>query len=112
LALVTERPAVQGPTEDLEELPGPPVPLVVREPVAVGTLLDRVAPGDDVDDEPPPGQSLERARLVRGQRGGDEPGAEGDDELQPLGVLGERRGEDPGVLAAGAGGRQGGLEAG
>jgi hypothetical protein len=42
------------------------------EVVAELALLERVAAGDDVEQQPAAGDPLERRRLMRGQCGGDE----------------------------------------
>jgi hypothetical protein len=71
----------------------------------------RLAAGDDVQQQPAPGLALERGRHLGRQGGRDLTGAEGDEELQPLGHLGEHRGGEPGVLAPHAGRGERGLEA-
>ena len=68
------------------------VAMIVIQPVAIATLFDRVAAGDDVDHQPPLGQTLEAGGLVRGKRGGDKTGTERDDKFQSFGVLADGHG--------------------
>ena len=63
-----------------------------------------LAAGDDVEEEPSAGLPLEGGGHLGGERGRDEAGAEGDQELQAFGVLADHRGGQPGVLAPGTGG--------
>ena len=83
--VVVQRRRPPQSTEDLEELAGPCVALVVTERVAVGELLGRVAARDDVHGEPPAGQPLEARGLLRGERRQQVARAERNEEAQPLG---------------------------
>ena len=73
------------------------------EVVAEARLLDRVAAGDDVEQEPAAREALEGLHLLGGQGGCEGSRPERDEELQPGRDLGEHRARDPGVLAPGAG---------
>ena len=106
----TVSPVPEAP-DDLEELPRAHVALLLGEVVAEGTLFVGVAAGDDVQQEPPMRVPLEGRRHLRGEGRRDEAGTEGDQELQPLGGLGQHRGDHPGVVAPAAGRGQGRLEA-
>ncbi|WSM82126.1 hypothetical protein OIF68_06235 [Actinacidiphila glaucinigra] len=79
--------------------------------VAEAALLDGVPAGDDVEQEPAPGDPLVGRRHLRGQDRREDPRPERDQELQPFGVLRQRDRGQPRVLAPGAGGRQDGLDA-
>jgi len=98
-----ERLGGPGAAQDGEELVGAGVAGVVVVVVAEALLLDRVAAGDDVEQEPAAGDALVGGGHLRGQGGGDGAGAERDEEPQPLGLADERGRGDPGVLAERAG---------
>ncbi len=96
------RGAAPGPAHDGEELVGARVPLVLRQMVAETALLGALPAGDDVEQQAPAGDPLVGRGHLGGQGGGDEARPEGHEELQPRGLLGERGGDQPGVLAPGA----------
>ena len=97
--------------DDGQELRGPGVPLVVRQVVAEPALLVGLAAGDHVEQQPAAGQPLVGGRHLGGQRRRGQPGPERDQELQPPGLPGQRGGDQPGVLAPGAGRGEHRLEA-
>ena len=97
--------------DDLHELIGALVALVVIEPVAEALLLGGLPAGDDVEHQPPAGDLLVRHGHLGGQRGGDRSGAEGHQELQLGGGSDQRGRGDPGVLAPRAGGGEHRMEA-
>ena len=111
LAAVADGLAAPQPGHDVQELPAPGVPLLLVEEVAVGLLLGGLAAGHHVEQQQALRVALERGRHLRGQRRGDQAGAERDQELQPLGDLGEHCRRQPGVLTPGAGRGERGLEA-
>lgn len=106
LALEVERPALPRPPEHREELVGARVPAVVVQMVAEPLLLGGVTAGHHIEHQPAPGEPLVRRRHLRRKHRGDQPRPEGHQELQPLGVLRQRRRHHPGVLAPRAGRRQ------
>ena len=72
LAVEVERRLGPRAAHDDEELVGAGVALRVAEVVAEAPLLRRLAPGDDVEQQPPGGDPLEgRRHLGRQRRGGD-----------------------------------------
>ena len=87
----------------LHELARHLVALGMGEKDAVAGVLDRVAAGDDVDEEPPVGQPVERRRHPRRERRRLEAGANGDKEAEAFRLRHHRRGDKPRVLAALAG---------
>ena len=106
LAGEVERLALPGAAQDREELVGAGVALVLVRWSPKRRLLDRVAAGDDVEQQPAAGEPLVRRGHLRGERRRDQARPERDQELQALGLLGQRRRGEPGVLAPRAGGRE------
>ena len=66
-------------------------------------MPSRIAAGDDVDEEAAVGDAVEGRRHAGGHRRRLQAGTDGDQESQSLGEGRQRRGHDPGVLAAAAG---------
>jgi hypothetical protein len=99
------------PGDDVQELPAPLVPGGLVGEVAVGALFGRFAASDHVEQQAAPGVTLEGGGHLRGQGRRDQPGPERDQELQPLGDLGEHGRGQPGVLAPRAGRGERALEA-
>lgn len=82
------------------------VALVVAGSDGVGGELLGAAPGDEVHHDAPAAEVIERRDHLRHDGGRDEPGARGDEHLQPLGPGRDHRGRDPGFVA----GRRDGYE--
>ncbi len=76
------------------------------EKQTVAGELDRIAAGDDVDQQPAVGDPVQRRRHPGGDAGRLQAGADGDQETQPLGERHQRRGHDPGILARAPGGQE------
>ncbi|GDY57808.1 hypothetical protein SVIO_084310 [Streptomyces violaceusniger] len=95
--------AVPQVADDAQELAGAGVAGLLVEEVAEGALLLALAAGDHVEHQPPAGLPLVGGGHLGGEGGREEAGAEGHQELQPLGVLADHRGGQPGVLAPGTG---------
>lgn len=88
-ALVVERRVSgPGPTQQPDILVGPAVAFLVVQEVAVASLLDAIATGDDVDAASPTGEHVECGEQTSRVGGRDEAGAVGDHKAQGLGVLG------------------------
>ena len=102
----------QAPRSTARNSPGLRVALVLVEEVAVAALLGVVAADDDVEEQPPAGDPLVGRGHLRGERRREERGPEGDEELEPLGLLRQRGGQHPGVGAPARDRRQRRLEAG
>jgi hypothetical protein len=99
-----------GLADDLHELLGAAVALIVVEEVAVGGELGGEAASDDVDKDAALELHIEGVGHPGGKRRGDEAGAHGDEELQPLGAGADEGGDEPGV-PSGADGDQREVEA-
>src|SRR6185295_3537924 len=102
-AVEVERLPGPGAPHDGQELAGPGVPLVVRQVVAEPALLLGLAPGHHVEQQPAARDPLVAGGHLGGQGGRDQPGPEGDQELQPAGRRDQRGRGQPGVLAPGTG---------
>ncbi|CAM5328289.1 hypothetical protein SRIMM317S_01586 [Streptomyces rimosus subsp. rimosus] len=111
LPVEVDRPPLPQVPHDAQEFAGTGVARVLVEEVAVRTLLVALASGDDVQKQPPRSVPLEGGRHLGGEGGRDDAGPEGDQEFQALGLPGEHRRGEPGVLAPGAGRGQRALEA-
>lgn len=72
----------------------------------LGRQLFRIAAGDQIEQRAPVGQAIQRRRLARRQRRGDDARPQRDQKLQPLGDRDQRGGHQPGVFARTAGGDQ------
>lgn len=68
--------------------------------------LFRIAAGDQIEQRAPVGQAIQRCRLARRQRRGDDARPQRDQKFQPLGDRDQRGGHQPGVFARAAGGDQ------
>src|SRR6185437_12388178 len=86
---VEQLPAPGAPY-DGQELSGAGVPLVVRQVVAEPPLLLGLASGHHVEQQPAAGDPLVAGGHLGGQGGRDQPGPEGDQELQPAGLRDQR----------------------
>jgi len=106
LALDIDRLAGEQVAVDVEELTCHGVTLVMIEEDAVALVLDRIAAGDDVDQEPPVGDAIKRRRHPRRDAWRLQAGADSNEIAQPLGPGRDRRGDDPGILAASPGRQQ------
>ena len=106
LAGVFHRLAGEHALVDLEELARDLVALAVAEEEAVAAVLDRVAAGDDVDEQAPVREPVERRGHPRRHGRRLQAGAHRDQEAKPLGQRRQRRGDDPAVLAAASGGQE------
>ena len=73
---------------------------------AVALVLDRVAAGDDVDQQAAVRDPVERRRHARGDGRRLQAGPHRDQESQPLGQRRQRRRDHPGILAAAPGRQQ------
>ena len=102
LAVAGDRFALPEPGHDVEELAGALVALRLVKEVAVGALLGGLAAGDHVEQQAALRLALEGRGHLGRERGADKARAERDEELQPLGDLGEHRGGEPRVFAPGA----------
>lgn len=100
LAVVVDALAVEEVAQDTHHLVGALVAPVVVQVVSVGPLFGRVTTGDDVEPEPPSGEPPEGVGLLGQQGRAGETGAEGDQEPDAVGVLGEGRGEDPRIYTS------------
>lgn len=103
--LAGERDRLAGPQlpEDREELGGPLVALGFAEVVTEAALLDVVAAGDNVEQQPIPRDALVRRGRLGNQGRGLQPRPESHEVLEVFGPLGQGRREHPGVLAPTAG---------
>ena len=97
--------------DDVEELATPRVAGLLRQKVAERPLLDALAAGDHVQQQPPLRLPLKGGRHLRGQRRADQPWTQRHQILQRLGAADQHGGGQPGVLAPLTGGREHGLEA-
>jgi hypothetical protein len=98
-----------GRLEDLHVLAGAGVALVLGEGVALAALLVVVAAGDDVDGDPAARGVVQRRERLRGERGDRQVRAVGDEQLQPVDVVGDVGGGLRRVRAArGVGGQDAG----
>ena len=103
---VVHRLARHQPAPDLQELAGDGIAGGVVEEDAVALELDRVAAGDDVDEQAAARDPVQRRRHPRRHRGLLQPRPHGHEEAQALGQRDEGAGDDPAVLAAAARGQQ------
>ena len=110
LAVEVHRLAGPQPGHDAEELGAPFVPLLLAGEVAVSPLLGGLTAGHHVQQQAAAGVTLKRRGHLRGKGRRDQPGPEGDEELEPLGHLGEHGRGQPGVLAPGPRRGEGGFE--
>ena len=85
LALDIDGLAGQQVAVDVEELARHLVALVMRQEDAVALVLDRVAAGDDVDQQPPVRHPVERRGHARGDAGRLQAGPHRHQKAQPLG---------------------------
>lgn len=100
LTVVVDAPALEEVAQNAHHLVGARVAPVVVHVVAVGPLFGRITAGDDIEAEPPPGEPAEGVGLLGQQGRAGEPRAEGDQEPDPVGVLGQGRREDPRIDAS------------
>ena len=122
LAAVLPVALVPRPHDDVHELRGTAVPAVVvdlvptavdvTDEVAVFRQLVKVAARDDVEQDPAARKRVECRGHASRDRWVHEPWTEGDEELDPLGVLSEGRRDHPRVEAHLAGRHQHPFEAG
>ena len=105
-AVEVEWTAPPGAPDDVEELRGAGVAVVVLDPVAPPQLRRAAAAGDDVVDDPPSGGPLQAGRHPGRLDRVEEPGLEGDHEPERLALPGQGRRQDPGVLGEGERGQQ------
>ena len=91
---------------DVEELARHRVALVMGEENAVALVLDGIAAGDDVDQQPAVRDPVERRGHARGNARRLQAGPDSDEIAQPLGQRRHRGGHDPGILATSPGRQQ------
>ena len=89
-----------------KKLLGDGVTLVVIEENPVAFVFDRIAAGDDVDQQPAFENAVEGRGHPRSDRRRLQPGAHRDEKAQAPRQRREGRGDDPGVLAGSSGGQQ------
>ena len=99
------------PADDVEEFAAPRVAGLLFQEVAERPLLDALAAGDDVQQQPALRLPLKGGRHLRRQRRADQSRAQRDQILQRLGAADQHRGGQPGVFAPLTGGREHTLEA-
>ena len=91
---------------DADKLARHLVALVMLKKNSVAFVLDRIAAGNDVDQQSPIGDAIERGRHSRGDGRRLQTGTHGNEIPQPLGQRRERRCNHPGILAAPPGRQQ------
>ncbi|MNP06757.1 hypothetical protein D3C76_987540 [compost metagenome] len=106
LAVVVDGLAFQYAAPDAGEFDGGFVALFMAQVQAVAGQLVRVATGDQVEQRPAIGKSVEGRRLTRSHGRRDDPRTQRDEEFQALGDRDQRGGDQPGVLAGTPGGDQ------
>ena len=100
LALEVDGLAGEEIVVDGEEFARHGITGVVIEEDAVALVLDGIAAGDDVDQQPAIGDAVERRRHARGNGRRLQAGPHGDEVAQPLGERRDAGRDDPGILAA------------
>ncbi len=115
-AVVTtvERQALAGPDrlEHLEEFGGAGVAFVMLEKVPQRALFETTGTADHMQGQAVFAEQLQGRGTVRGIGGQFEAGAQGQQELQPTHLLGQHRGDQPGVFETAGGGHHDRIEAG
>ena len=91
---------------DRQELVGDFVTFVVIEKDAVALEFDRIAASDDVNEQSSVRQAIERRRGARGKGRLRKAGPHGDEKAESLSERNHCRGDNPGVLARAAGGKE------
>ena len=111
IAGIVDGLAGQQPVEHMQELGGLRVARIMVEKYALARQFLGVAAGDEVDEEAPVADAVERRGLAREMRRRRQSRAQRDQETQSLRQRGQRRGDDPGVFAMRADGDQRAAEA-
>ena len=106
LALDVDRLARKQIAVDVEKLARHRVALVMIEENAVALVLDGIAAGDDIDQQPSVRHPVERRGHARGDARRLQAGPHRHQITQPLGPRRHRRGDHPGILAASPGRQQ------
>ena len=100
LALDIDGLAREQVAVDVEELARHLVALVMDQEDAVALVLDRIAAGDDIDQQTSVRHPIERRGHARGDARRLQPGPHRHQIAQPLGPWRHGRGDHPGILAA------------
>ncbi|VVN15669.1 hypothetical protein PS681_04063 [Pseudomonas fluorescens] len=106
LTVVIDGFAFQHTTPDAGEFHRGLIAFFVAEEQTVASQFFRVTASHQIEQRTAAGQTIQRGCLPRRHRRGNDPGAQGNEELQTLGHRDQRRRHQPRIFARAAGGDQ------